>query len=57
MRFQVKMVENARKNIFTDKQRTKKVPPKILDLKVLTKNVTIPILDSVNKERRYGVCI
>ena len=35
MYFQVKMSENSRKNAFTDKQTTKKVPLMFLDFKVL----------------------
>ena len=37
MHFPVKIHENGRKNIFRDKQNTKKVNVMILDVKMLTK--------------------
>ena len=36
MHFEVKMVENGRKNIFRDKKTTKKVLPMFLDVKLFT---------------------
>ena len=36
MHFQVKMLENVRKNIFKDKQTKKKIPLMFLDVKVIT---------------------
>ena len=37
MHFQVKMLDNARKNIFSDKQTKNNVPLMFLDVKVLPK--------------------
>ena len=36
MNFEVKMPQNGRKNIFRDKQTTKKVPLIFLDVQVVT---------------------
>ena len=36
MNFEVKMPQNGRKNIFRDKQTTKKVPLTFLDVQVVT---------------------
>ena len=36
MHFQVKMLENGTKNIFKDKETTKKLPLMFFDVKVIT---------------------
>ena len=56
MYLQVKMPENGRKNVFSDKQTTNKLPLMFLDAKVLTQKVTMTFLEPVSKERRYNVC-
>ena len=51
MHFHVKMPENGRKNILREKQTTKKVALIFLGVKVISGRITIPFLDSVNKQR------
>ena len=57
MHFQVKMSKNGRKNIFREKEITNKVLPMLLDVKNASGKVTIVLLDPVNKQARYTVCI
>ena len=56
MYLQVKMPENGRKNVFSDKQTTNKLPLIFLDAKVLTQKVRMTFLEPVSKETRYNVC-
>ena len=53
------MPENGKKkkNIFRDKQRTNKVLLMFFDVTVCYGKVTIVLLDSVNKQARYSVCV
>ena len=37
--FKVKMPENGRKNIFTDKEKRKKIPLKFLDVDVVSESL------------------
>ena len=51
MYFQVKMLENGRKNIFRDKKTVNKVPLLFLHVKVLTEKQQLPFWTlSTNKQ-------
>ena len=51
MHFQVKMMENGRKNIFRDKQTANKVPLLFLHVKVRTESQQLPFWTlSTNKQ-------
>ena len=51
MHFQVKMIENGRKNIFRDKQTANKVPLLFLHVKVRTERQQLPFWTlSTNKQ-------
>ena len=57
MFLQVKMLENGRKNLFRDKQTTKKVPLVFFRRQSACGKVTMAFLDAVSKEKRYSVCV
>ena len=57
MYFQLTKLENARKNIFRDKQNNKQNTVHVFRCYSAYGKGTIVLLDSVNKEARYSVCI
>ena len=57
MYFQVTNLENARKDIFRDKQNNKQNTAHVFRCYRAYGKGTIILLDSVNKQARYSVCI